>query len=209
MVLILGLLAGLLQVCGYIAYIRKSLSNEIQPNPSTWFMFSYGTASLTVLEWDRAAPVELLILPITCAVLSVVVAWYCWQKGTLRWPSCWIDRVAFICDLVLTAAYVLARIGSTSHMISEQERVMLVIGFLVCSNLSTLVSFIPLMRNAGEEESSLPWGIWSVAYATLAVTTIITTGYTELLIYPISNAIWHGLVAVLALSRTRLTMARS
>ena len=51
MMLYLGLLAGLLQLVGYLLYVRDE---EIEPNPVTWLMFAYGTMLLTVLEWDRA-----------------------------------------------------------------------------------------------------------------------------------------------------------
>lgn len=209
MVLFLGLFAGLLQACGYIAYIWKSLKDEIDPNPSTWLMFSYGTAILTMLEWDRDARWEVLILPVTCAVMSLAIAFLCWKKGTLKWPTSWIDRSAFIADLLLTVAYVLVSIAATSDLISDQEREVLIISFLVLSNASTVVSFVPLMRTASEDEHPLPWAIWSGAYATLAVVTAISSGWDELILYPISNAILHGLVAVLAIPRGRCLLARS
>ncbi|MFZ1988095.1 MAG: hypothetical protein WAV21_03645 [Minisyncoccia bacterium] len=165
-------------------------------------MFAYGTAILTVLEWDRDATISLLLLPIVCATLSNRVALLCWQQGRMKWPENFIDRFAFLVDIFLTAGYVLAWLLSSRGYISEVERERFVLVFLLCTNASTLVSFVPLVRealvNPGHEHPT-PWAIWSTAYATLGIVTILEFGFmTELLIYPVMNAVLHGSVAILA-----------
>lgn len=212
--LVLACASGLLQALGYLVYIRKSLSKEIEPNPTTWLMFAYGTALLTVLEWDRDAQWPLLVLPAVCALLSIRVTFLCWRNGKLKWPESWVDRFAFLTDLLLTVAYVSVWYASSHQVISEQEREALVIAFLLCSNASTVISFIPLMREARknpEHEHPLPWTIWSSAYGTLAVATILEEGWqTELLIYPATNMLLHGFVAILALTpKKKHSIARS
>lgn len=201
---ILAVATGLLQALGYCFYIKKSLSKDINPNPTTWFMFAYGTAFLTVLEWDRNAEWQLLVLPIVCATLSLWVTYICWQKGTLTWPESLVSRIAFLTDVILTLVYVLARVASSSNLIDDNERKMLALVFLLCSNASTFVSFVPLIKEAWlspEDEHPLPWTVWCSAYALLTLTTWTQNGWNslELLVYPSTNTFLHGLVAAVVL----------
>ncbi len=201
----LALLSGLFQALGYIVYIRKSLRHEVEPNPSTWFMFAYGTAMLTVLEYDRDADFTLLVLPITCAFLSLRVAAICWSQGRLKWPKRWLDRSAFLIDLTLTAAYISVWMATKDGRISEEQHVLLVLSFLALTNASTAVSFIPILGGAWEEpknEHPLPWFIWTTAYCTLGYVTYLEYGiWTEFMVYPASNALLHGLVGLFAIRR--------
>lgn len=196
---VFAVLSGVLQALGYVLYIRQSRRKEIEPNATTWLMFAYGTALLGVLEYSRDAGPELLILPAVCATFSIVVAFDCWQRGTLRWPSDWEDQGAFIADLLLTIAYVATWALAKYNGLSQEDRGYANIVFLVCSNLTTVTSFIPLIRGAARCESPVPWLVWSSAYGTLAVVTFVAEGFwTELAIYPVLNALLHGRVAWLS-----------
>lgn len=198
----LGVAAGFLQVLGYVLYIRHSHREEIDPNAATWFMFAYGTALLAVLEYSRGARLDLLYLPIACAALSIVVAFMCWKRGTLRWPREWQDQLAFYVDIVLTFSYVGAWFLATYGFLSVRELGYANLIFLVCSNLTTISSFSPLMRAAHRKESPTPWFVWAGAYAMLAVATFAKEGlWTDLMIYPVLNAILHARVALLAQKR--------
>ena len=195
----IGAAAGFLQVLGYVLYLRHSHRKEIDPNAATWFMFAYGTALLAVLEYSRGARLDLLYLPIACAALSIVVAFMCWKRGTLRWPEEWQDQLAFYVDVILTISYVVAWFLALSGFLSTRELGYANLVFLVCSNLTTISSFSPLMRAAHRKESPLPWVVWAIAYIALAAATFTKEGlWTELMIYPVLNAILHGRVAWLA-----------
>ena len=112
MMLYLGLLAGVLQLVGYLLYVRDE---EIEPNPVTWLMFAYGTMLLTMLEWDRQASAGELALPLVCSSMAVFVAGRCWWRARRAdpsrywprewWPDDWRDRASFQADLALTARY--------------------------------------------------------------------------------------------------------
>lgn len=198
----LGSAAGILQVLGYGLYIRHSHRKELDPNAATWFMFAYGTALLAVLEYSRGAQLDLLYLPIACAILSIVVAFICWKRGTLRWPEEWQDQLAFYVDIVLTIFYAVAWALAISGILDAKGLGYANLIFLICSNLTTISSFSPLMRAAHRKESSLPWAVWASAYAALAVATFAKHGLlTDLMIYPVLNAVLHGRVAWLARHR--------
>lgn len=209
MLIVLAIASGLLQALGYFMYITKALRHELEPNAATWLMFAYGTATLTILEWDRDAHAYLLVLPVVCAVLSLYVAYLCWKRGALRWKGAGrVAQASFIADVGLTVAYVALWFAAERQLVSESVRLEAVLGFLVLSNLSTIVQFVPLMHGAYREPSNehpLPWTVWTSAYLTLGLLTYLETGTvrTELMLYPTLAALLHGSVAALALRRSR------
>lgn len=199
----LAVIPGLLQALGYFIYIRKSLRSEVEPNATTWMMFAYGTAFLTILEWDSNASFAVLILPVVCALSSlIVVAVICVKHGRPHWPTAWQDKVALCVDLLLTAVYVGAGLAQKSGLLSEHVREVCVLVLLVASNTSTIVSFVPLVRETLESpghEHYLPWSVWSTAYFSLALVTYQQYGmWSVFMIYPASNAMLHGYVGFLA-----------
>jgi len=201
-IIVLALLSGVLQCVGYLLYIQKTLSKDIKPNGATWLMFSYGTALLTVLEWDGDARWYLLVLPVTCATSSILVAVYCYRIGTIKWPSEWQDKAAFVTDVVLTVLYVSAGILMASGVISSRTRMIAALVLLVCSNVTTFTSFTPLVRGVAKNPSLehwLPWSVWTLAYATLTTITLLDQESSKIMLfYPVSCAIMHALVALLA-----------
>lgn len=214
-----ALFSGLFQALGYLVYIQKSLRKEvakpgqsqekvraeIEPNPTTWLMFAYGTATLAVLEWDHNADWTILILPVTCAVLSLRVAYICWSQGKLKWPDNWMDVAAFMIDVSLTIAYIAVWVASQKAYISDAQRNELVLLFLVLSNSSTTVSFIPLIRGTLKDprtEHPLPWFIWTCAYLCLGFVTASQYGYASMfMIYPVMNCILHATMSLCASRR--------
>lgn len=198
----LAIASGVLQILGYFIYIRKSLRLELEPHPSTWFMFAYGTLILTVLEFDRDANWSLLILPISCTILAVVVAFMCWKRGKLKWPKDNGSRISFASDILLTVCYIGAWGFLKAGILSEYGREASTLAFLICSNLTTLTAFYPMVKEVygdPKSEHSLPWIIWAIAYLVLGIATYMGEGFwSEFMIYPILNAILHGLIAYLA-----------
>ncbi len=220
----LGVFAGVLQAVGYTFYIRKTLKNEIEPNPATWLMFAYGVGLLTILHFDAGASPALLFLPVTCAVLAIYVAYLCWHRGTLGWPEDWEDRAAFVADLTLTCGYVLAWSMVLNGNITEDSRALITILMIWITNATTVTAFTPLLRGAysnPHREHPIAWIIWTCAYATLAwatykegsgdyPSTLSLSGFgyqtaisfdvlfVSIMVYPVLNAILHGAVAVLS-----------
>lgn len=196
---ILAILSGLLQATGYLFYIRKSLTHEVDPNPATWFMFAYGTAVLAVLEWKNGATPVILILPIVCATLSIYLAFKIWQGGNLKRPDN-TDLIAVVVDVLLTIINVGVWIAHRNGWVSESVQDSLLWVSLIASNLGTFTSFAPLVRNTwidSTKEHWLPWTIWSSAYATLSLVTWLEQSSWVFLIYPVSNMFVHGFVGFL------------
>jgi hypothetical protein len=213
-ILTLGIIAGLLQLAGYYLYLTDE---HIDPNPVTWFMFAYGTLVLAILEWDIDATLAELILPTICGLLAIVVSVKCWKKAreinpSRWWPEDWWpedywDRFSFAGDVVITLGYIAAWILATFAVLSSEGREWAVITFLFLSNLSTFPAFYPIFHSTydkPEREHWLPWTVWAVAYATLGLVTYLAHGefWHALMFYPLSNAVLHAIVAILAVRPT-------
>lgn len=205
---LIGVIAAILQAVGYVLYIIDSIKNRIRPNGATWLMFAYGTALLTVLEWDNHASLALLGLPATCAVMGIFVAILCAKRGALQWPKAWDDVWeirAFKSDLVLTALYFTAWLLTGMMLLNEIQRSLAALVFLWGSNGTTFTAFVPMLKSTYQEphrERPRAWILWSCAYFLLGVATVLEQGWwTVLLVYPASNAVLHGVIAWLSSQR--------
>jgi len=211
----LGILAGVLQLIGYVAYLTNG---DIDPEPVTWFMFAYGTGILVVLEWDANATLAELILPTVCAVLAIVVSYRCWRTARALdphhwWPRDWWpddtwDRVSFVSDILITIGYIGAWGLATFAVLTATQMAWAVFAFLFLSNLSTFPQFYPILHSTyqhPEREHWFPWTIWAVAYGILGWVTWETHGafWHALMFYPASNAVLHAAVGALAIRPQR------
>ena len=212
-VLIGGIAAGVLQLLGYVFYLYNE---DIDPEPVTWFMFAYGTLILTVLEWDANATIPELILPTVCGLLAVVVSYKCWRKAraidpSRWWPADWWpenrwDQFSFVGDIVITIAYIGVWMLAASTLLTTENQLWAILVFLFLSNLSTFPAFVPIINStwrSPEREHWLPWFVWAAAYAVLGWVTYAThhAFWHALMFYPLSNAVLHAAVGVLALRK--------
>ena len=206
----LGISAGVVQMLGYFLYMKDE---KIDPNPVTWFMLAYGTAILTVLEWDANATWSELILPASCAVLGIAVSTICWRKArkinpSKWWPEDWwpedkFEQLSFLSDAIITVGYIVAWYLATWALLSSENREFAVFTFLFLSNISTFPALYPLIRQTyldPTKENWKPWAVWTIAYVLLALTTYTIHGtfWHMLMFYPLSNIFLHALVAWLA-----------
>ncbi len=194
----LGLIAAVLQMVGYAIYIRNFKRDAIKPNAASFFMFAYGTSLLAFLEWKSGASPALLALPFTCAALGLVVALMCLRTGATE-PVDRFEARAFWTDIWLTAFYMFFALG-----LGDAER--FVVPFLIATNLSAIVCFVPILRSTWqtpERELPGPWIVWTAAYAMLAFVTIRADGFANpvLLLYPLLNVVLHLAMIVLTLRK--------
>lgn len=197
----LGLLAAALQAIGYLVYGFKVLRKEILPNPASWLMFAYGTTFLFVLEWDRDASLALLALPAVCAVLSIAIALYCLRKVRRAWwPEHGLEKFSFSLDVLLTIAYLFTWMLLAQGTIAVADKDWADTFILLCWNIGIFTAFFPLLRQVylhPATEHVTPWIIWTCAYATLAMVTVMQQpAFDELILYPLINTLVHGFIAV-------------
>ena len=190
-------MAAALHVAGYANYLRNFLKKSIRPNAASFLMFAYGTTLLAFLEWRSGAAASLLALPIACAALSIVVGLLCLPRGATESID-GFEKIAFTVDIGLTVIY----LAATSSSVPDHR--LLTTTCLLASNLSTIVCFIPILRStwrSPERELPTAWLIWTVAYGLLALEVLLAHQLTQplLLLYPVLNALLHGLVAILSI----------
>jgi hypothetical protein len=187
-----ALTAGGLQIAAYFMYYRKVVSGEVDPNPLSWLMFTYGTIFLLILEIDAGAKLATLVLPAACSAGSLMVAAYIWRDSYrltgLFWPKEWRikkddDGKSFAIDIFLTICYLFAgalasvslwQIFGAGAPLTETEREWAAVAVLLLSNASTFPGFGPMIRKVIEKpetERSGPWAIWTAAYLILIVVT--------------------------------------
>lgn len=200
-----GILSGVFQVAGYLYYAKKARAREIEPNPTSWIMWGYGTTLIFALELDSGATGAMLILPGACALSSVAVGFICWQHGKLRWPTEVWEKASLYTDLVLTAIYVATWMLIGTSLLTDAQKEETDIAILVIGNLSTFVTFIPMLLNTWREprsENPLPWTLWTAAYLALAVATVSSPEWTwYLLMYPVECLLLDAAVALVSRRR--------
>lgn len=196
-----GVFAALLQLCGYASYLYKMLRGEILPNRLSWLMFAYGTLLLILLEAERGASWDILLLPGVCALSSIAVALACWRQRGKRVRLSRADLWVFCLDLLLTFGYVLAWLLLSYGIIHEEERRGTDLFILFLWNIGIFSAFTPLflgVRKNPEYEHPLPWIFWTSAYLCLVLATWIQQEPLELFFYPTCNAIAHLSIAWLS-----------
>jgi hypothetical protein len=195
----LGAIAAGLQLLGYLIYTRYFLKHTIRPNAASWFMFAYGTAFLTYLEFHEGASTNLLMLPVACAIMSVAVALLCLKRNATE-PVDRFEKIIFSTDVWLTIMYGALAFGWGQQYLSASVSSL----FLIAVNLTSLTCFLPIVRSTWLEpdrELPWPWLTWAAAYACLGAATLQSTGFSQptLLLYPFVNFALHALVGVFAL----------
>lgn len=203
----LGMLAAAIQAWAYVLYIRD---DNIDPNPTTWFMFAYGTGLLAIMAWQTSATIAELILPTICSIFSIYISARCWWRAvkadpTRLWPRGWWpddfwEKVSFVLDIIITLIYVTASVLGESSILTKEQRYWAVLVSLFLSNVSTFIQFYPILRETylhPDRENSKPWAVWAGAYGTLAMVTYMQHGeiWHHLMFYPLSSCFLHLLMA--------------
>jgi uncharacterized protein len=189
-----------LQLIGYLVYVRYFLKDAIRPNAVSWIMFAYGTAFIVFLEWRSGAVWNVLVLPVVCSAMSLLVAAMC-IRSRLGEPTNALERGAFAADLALTVGYLGLRSTSLAGPLFNA-------GFIIASNLTAVTAFLPILWSTWKEpdnEKIAPWVFWSMAYGVLTISTLLSVGISAptLLIYPILSLVIHGAMVVIIVGGAR------
>lgn len=205
LLLFFSVLAGLLQLAGYIYYIQKTHRDDISPNPTTWLIFAFDTSVLTALEALAGAKWTLLFLPAMCSVGGIYIAWLLRKAGKLHWPRDKADAYILSIGIAIALSYTVIFLLWNFTLVSESLLFYAGYIFLILSNTNTLVAFTPIIKEVYTDplhEHSGPWAIWTLAYATLTIVTYMEVGISGhgmiFYVYPISCLVLHGTVAWLA-----------
>lgn len=171
--------AAMIQAVAYVVYLVGAFRRSIQPNPTSWLMWAYGTGLVVVLEADQSIDPLLRLLPTVCALSSVAVALLCLHRGARLWPRKELDRYVLLTDLMLTAVYVVVTVAAWRGSLPEAGAWGWKSGLLVAAGASTALSYLPTVAAVLQDprvEDWRPWGIWTLAYALLLAATVAAEG---------------------------------
>lgn len=207
----LGFLSGVIQLVGYLYYIKKTHNDDISPNPTTWLIFAFDTTLLAILEAVAGADIALLFLPFMCAIGAIYVAFLLRKSGRLQWPNDKIDDYILSIGIFIASAYSIIFFLWQNNFIAIEYVAWAGYIFLILSNVNTFVAFVPIIREVytnPSHEHAGPWTIWTIAYTLLTIVTYYEVGSTLngliFYLYPVSCLILHGTIAVLSRDSRKL-----
>ena len=182
--LTLGLVAGALQIIGYILFVRLTKGT----NAGSWLIWTLG-AGVDAWTYFLMTSGELAknALPLACALACLVTFIVMMASRRLGWPDA-TDWFFVICDGIITYIWLSGSMDVVDANLWLQ--------------VSTVFSFIPILRaqlRGKDWEHPLPWFIWTVAYGMLTATVWLDLSRWEELAYPASHAVLHFAVFLVAL----------
>lgn len=182
---ILSVISGLLQICGYVVYNRLSRKGEIVPDGASWGIWAFGSIlnvySYVTLTQDWVKD----ILPICCALscmITFLARAYRKEFGKIDLKG-WIILVL---DLGITWVWYKYTTAEEASLLYQ---------------VSTIISFAPMilgLKNKTDKEDWRPWIIWTVAYCLWAVSVVMRLNNLSELAYPITCFVMHALMAFIA-----------
>ncbi len=153
---ICGVMSGVMQLAGYITYIVGMAKFGVRPNFTSWGLWVFGAAVSILVYQSETSDAWKLVLPITCAVCSVVVALYALLQRSFDIPDK-LDVFIALCDIAVIGLWIAFK---NSHLAYY---------FLI---LDTTISFLPIVRSTlanPQAEIKEAWAIWTLAYVTLVL----------------------------------------
>lgn len=189
---VIGLLAGIVQIVGYVWYISYVVRGVIKPNTGSWLIWAYGNA---IVCWSYIAMGNELTfresLPFICSIFSFIAAIIFLFLRRFEKPTS-LEIKILLADIAITAFWLLTGESAITQVLLQ---------------VSVIISFFPIVKETKDNPSNErpgPWVVWTVAYILLFFAEF-PQGFW-MWIYPLQYLIWHGIMGILsAKSRPSLT----
>lgn len=180
-------LACLLQVIGHIKY---NLIHESRPNLTSWtiwgvtsFIDALNYSELTG-DWQKNA------LALTCAITCAITWIVCLARGRFRKPEIYQYGSLLLYGVILI-------LWKQFGLVKESNFIL---------QIDNAISFIPIISGVVKDptvERPAPWIWWTASYALGTLVVILRYEQWNDLLYPLSCAILHGLIAALATRKVK------
>lgn len=191
-----GIAAGILQICGYLAYALEVRKSRIKPNAGSWIIWGYGNIIVCLTYLFAGSVSSADILPIVCSVCSLVMTIWFVKIGTFN-KITGLEKKMIALDILLTLGWIAFSVIPTS--IDNPA-----IPVHVILQISAIVSFVPIIREVyynRDTERHTPWIIWTSAYILFFIAEILAGAPWYKLIYPLNYVILHGLIGLFSYSK--------
>lgn len=181
----LSICAALVQIIGYVVYNWGTFSGKIKPNATSWFLWGLGSAltawSYVALSQDWVKD----LLPVTCAIVCAITFVFALLNGSYGKPDRY-DLVVCALDTVVILFWFATDSDEYTNLLFQ---------------IDVILSFVPIIRAAWKEpqnESALPWFVWSVAYVMFVAVVLMRYEKWWDLMYPINYLALHLAVGLIA-----------
>lgn len=195
---IVGIVSGIVQIIGYVAYYRHAVRGDIHPNAASWLIWFYGNVVICISYFSIGDFAWEGVLPIACALANIWIVIALWSKGFFGkiGRSEWV----FVSiDVSIVVLWILLEYTGIRGLFGSLARIPVAVFIHLLLLASAVVSFVPLIKETASERSAehhVPWIIWSCAYA-LWLIAELSLGMSWQLVYPIVYLILHACVATL------------
>ncbi|MEK7159187.1 MAG: hypothetical protein AAB766_01665 [Patescibacteria group bacterium] len=184
--IVLGAIAGLLQLVAFVIYNKQIIHGTSQPNVATWTLWAY----LTVLNVSSYAVMSndwvKCILPAVSSAACLATFFFAAYKGKLSKLETW-DSAALLIGIFAGFVWWYFSSAKYTNLILQG---------------AAAISFAPTLRGVWKDplkERALPWYIWSFAYVlNLIVISMRWRNQYEDLVYPVNCLILHAAVGLFA-----------
>jgi uncharacterized protein with PQ loop repeat len=188
----LGILAGILSILGYIPYIISIIKGKTQPNKATWFIWTLvgGLLAFSYLaEGDQNTiwlPLGYFLGPLITAILSVRYGYAVWTK---------LDIVCIIAALISIIPWILSKDATMTLLIN-----------VIIDASGALPTLVKTYREP-ETEDFTAWVIFFIAN-TIQLFAISEWGFAA--IYPIYLFFLAGsIVGLVGMDKIKKKCSRS
>jgi len=186
---VLGVAAGVLQLVGYVVYLRQLLARRVQPNAASWGMWAFSALFGCWSYAEMTADWAKCVLPAACCVACMVTFLLCLLVGRLRRVEGW-EFAVWGLDAALMLVWFAGGVSAVAANLILQ--------------FTTALSFAPILwhvRAAPEAERPQAWLLWSSAYLLQIVVVVFRWQRWEELAYPVVCLVFSLWVAGWAFRR--------
>ncbi len=179
--LVIGIMAGIIQIIGYVLYMRNAFSGSIFPNPASWSIWAFASILNLISYAEMTGDWPKIILPAACSVMNMATFLTCLFKGRLR-KLRMIEWTILFLDIVIVLFWWLSKSATLTNLLLQA---------------STLISFLPLICDVWKNpsiEKPTPWLLWTLGYALLFSIVLLRWKKWEDAVYPLLCLILHGIV---------------
>lgn len=180
----IGILAGLVQLAGYVLYNRTAR----KPSAMSWGIWGIGSFLTYFLYGELVQDWVKEFLPLLCMLAALTTFTLCLRRKLLDRPDR-TDWFILVLDVAVIAYWLTYRETKWANLFLQ---------------IDVAISFIPQLRSVWKSpssEDSKPWLVWSVAYLLLLTTVVMRWESWWELLYPVNYFILH--LGVWALARRR------
>jgi len=201
----LGTFAAIIMGFGYVVYAYFLFQHRTRANATAWGLMCISASTFLVVEYIYGVPWNALKLGAVDAVIAFLIMGFAYSIGRMQhWSP--HDKKLILWYLLLLAIYLIGDAVDRNSLVQNQFIPFLQIGIIIIYNITTIIEFIPIIRETwlkNEDELPYAWIIWTSSYLLYLYVRILEDVDVVNLVYPIVSILLHGSIAILTIGYVR------